>query len=159
MTCTTSTNHDGSFATSATTSNQPMRPRFNTLELDLSCTKNKFPITDRRKQFQQLIRQKNPNSAPATPTELTAQTARNGDLYGFLSGSFANTANTQPLSSLTNNNHLHVNGTRHRSETNVTLLTATPTTVSHPPKQQTTKTTTTTTGDTIHWRHRVVASL
>lgn len=25
------------------------RPRFNTLELDLSCTKNKFPITDRRK--------------------------------------------------------------------------------------------------------------
>lgn len=27
------------------------RPRFNTLELDLSCTKNKFPITDRRKTF------------------------------------------------------------------------------------------------------------
>lgn len=27
------------------------RPRFNTLELDLSCTKNKFPITDRRKNF------------------------------------------------------------------------------------------------------------
>lgn len=27
------------------------RPRFNTLELDLSCTKNKFPITDRRKAF------------------------------------------------------------------------------------------------------------
>lgn len=26
------------------------RPRFNTLELDLSCTKNKFPITDRRKK-------------------------------------------------------------------------------------------------------------
>lgn len=27
------------------------RPRFNTLELDLSCTKNKFPITERRKTF------------------------------------------------------------------------------------------------------------
>lgn len=27
------------------------RPRFNTLELDLSCTKNKFPISDRRKTF------------------------------------------------------------------------------------------------------------
>lgn len=27
------------------------RPRFNTLELDLSCTKNKFPITDRRKNY------------------------------------------------------------------------------------------------------------
>lgn len=27
------------------------RPRFHTLELDLSCTKNKFPITDRRKIF------------------------------------------------------------------------------------------------------------
>lgn len=27
------------------------RPRFNTLELDLSCTRNKFPITDRRKAF------------------------------------------------------------------------------------------------------------
>lgn len=27
------------------------RPRFNTLELDLSCSKNKFPITDRRKTF------------------------------------------------------------------------------------------------------------
>lgn len=27
------------------------RPRFNTLELDLSCTKNKFPITDRRKEY------------------------------------------------------------------------------------------------------------
>lgn len=27
------------------------RPRFHTLELDLSCTKNKFPITDRRKEF------------------------------------------------------------------------------------------------------------
>lgn len=27
------------------------RPRFNTLELDLSCTKNKFPITDRRKSY------------------------------------------------------------------------------------------------------------
>lgn len=27
------------------------RPRFNTLELDLSCTRNKFPITDRRKTF------------------------------------------------------------------------------------------------------------
>lgn len=27
------------------------RPRFNTLELDLSCAKNKFPITERRKTF------------------------------------------------------------------------------------------------------------
>lgn len=27
------------------------RPRFHTLELDLSCTKNKFPITERRKTF------------------------------------------------------------------------------------------------------------
>lgn len=27
------------------------RPRFNTLELDLSCTKNKFPISERRKTF------------------------------------------------------------------------------------------------------------
>lgn len=33
------------------------RPRFNTLELDLSCTKNKFPITDRRKKIQSLLQE------------------------------------------------------------------------------------------------------
>lgn len=38
-------------SSSSVSSNRPnyMRPRFNTLELDLSCTKNKFPIRDRSK--------------------------------------------------------------------------------------------------------------
>lgn len=35
---------------------QLMRPRFNTLELDLSCTKNRFPISDRRKQIEQQVK-------------------------------------------------------------------------------------------------------
>lgn len=38
-----------------------MRPRFNTLELDLSCTKNRFPIGERRRTIEQLIH----NGGPA----------------------------------------------------------------------------------------------
>lgn len=64
---------------------RPMRPRFNTLELDLSCTKNKFPITDRRKQIEKALDRTTQTSAPATPTEWSYQAARNGDVHGFLS--------------------------------------------------------------------------
>lgn len=60
--CSWLTNNDNSQSTDSETTKsssilcekpyeKPYRPRFNTLELDLSCTKNKFPITDRRKTF------------------------------------------------------------------------------------------------------------
>lgn len=86
-------NHHAAASTSSTTSSHRlMRPRFNTLELDLSCSKNKFPITDRRKQIQQLIRDKDHKSAPATPNDWTFQTARNTDVHGFL----GNMSNASP---------------------------------------------------------------
>lgn len=57
-----------------------MRPRFNTLELDLTCTRNKFPITDRRRKIEQLQlqqpAQQQQTSAPATPSEWGAQYQR-----------------------------------------------------------------------------------
>lgn len=142
-----------SFPSSSSSSNQPptMRPRFNTLELDLSCTKNKFPITDRRKQIQQLIREKNPNSAPATPTEWSFQVARNGDPHGFLSANTTSsntriTNSSQPAITITSP-HPHENGLAvHKSETNVTTTTATAATAAPPPKLPTT----TSFGDTIH---------
>lgn len=153
-----------SASSTSSSSNQPMRPRFNTLELDLSCTKNKFPITDRRKQFQQMIKQKSPNSAPATPTEWSFQVARNGDPNGFLRTHFVNqSTNSQPTTAI---NHSQGNGiTTHTTETassaksltaQITSLTATTMSTAPPPKQHkpTTSTTTTktssTTGDTIH---------
>lgn len=52
--CSGQSKDSDSIKLSSTHSDKPpiySRPRFNTLELDLSCTKNKFPITDRRKTF------------------------------------------------------------------------------------------------------------
>lgn len=42
-----------------------MRPRFNTLELDLSCTKNRFPIGERRRTIEQLIHNGGPTDVRA----------------------------------------------------------------------------------------------
>jgi rapamycin-insensitive companion of mTOR len=51
------------------------RPRFNTLELDLSCTKNKFPIRDRSKvDFSPTISNNSSSQSVTTPTTLTTAT-------------------------------------------------------------------------------------
>ena len=57
--------------------NQPKyksRPRFNTLELDLSCTKNKFPIRDRSKvDYSPTISINSSSHSVTTPTSLAAK--------------------------------------------------------------------------------------
>ncbi|XP_011293825.1 rapamycin-insensitive companion of mTOR isoform X1 [Musca domestica] len=51
------------------------RGRFYTLELDLSCTKNKFPITDRTKQLQSCNTSKTSGNEKAATTPISATTA------------------------------------------------------------------------------------
>lgn len=102
------------------------RPRFNTLELDLSCTKNKFPITDRRKTFDLSSSISNSALYSQRITKSLSASITSAPSMSLYCEKRLQTSKSEAI--LTNNNNFMRNSLNFNNHNNTTTATATTTT-------------------------------